>query len=201
MNHFILIVALASLPLTATAQVRDAGTLLRGQTEALEQAGFAGMRGIPMPQAPSAVPAAPQSTPADETTQAIATLIEVVQKSGAEMQSIGDVLRKLGVAFDGESFLAKNIKATDAASTNLFSVTAARGKTDIILVTLVRVNGKKQLRYYLISADGRLLGAAVTRKENEAYVSESVPLAQAEAGYREQLDFWLRYYRANLKKP
>lgn len=201
MNHFILIAVLASLPLTAAAQVRDPGAMLRGQIEALGQAGFAGMRDIPMPQAPSAVPAAPQSTPADETTQAVAALVDAVQKSGAEIKSTGDVLRELGVAFDGESFLAKNIEATDAASTNLFTVTAARGKTDIILVTLVRVNGKKQLRYYLISADGRLLGAAVTRKENGANLTESVPMAEAESGYREQLDFWVRYYRANLKKP
>lgn len=200
-NRSPLIALLVCLPLTAAAQVRDAGALLRGRIEALGQAGFAGMQDVPMPQAPSAVPAAPLSAPADETTQAIVALIDVVQKSGVESKSVGDTLRKLGVAFDGEFFLAKNVKGTDPATINLFSVTAARGKTDILLETVVKVDGKKQLRSYLISADGKLLGAAVTRKENGAYLAESVPVAEAEAGYREQLDFWMRYYRANLKKP
>lgn len=200
-NRSPLIAVLVCLPLTAAAQVRDAGALLRGRIEALGQAGFAGMQDVPMPKAPSAVPASPMSEPADETAQAIAALSDVVRKSGEEIKFIGDALRKLGVAFDGESFLAKNIKVTETASTHLFTVTAVRGKTDIILVALVRVDGKKQLRSYLISADGRLLGAAMTRKENEAYLVESIPLPEAEAGYREQLDFWMRYYRANLKKP
>lgn len=200
-NRSPLIALLVCLPLTAAAQVRDAGALLRGRIEALGQAGFAGMQDVPMPKAPSAVPAAPLSAPADETTQAIAALIDVVQKSGVESKSVGDTLRKLGVAFDGEFFLAKNVKGTDSATINLFSVTIARGKTDILLETVVKVDGKKQLRSYLISADGKLLGAAVTRKENGAYLAESVPLAEAESGYREQLDFWMRYYRANLKKP
>lgn len=200
-NRFPLIALLVCLPLTAAAQVRDAGALLRGRIEALGQAGFAGMQDVPMPKAPSAVPASPLSEPGDETTQAIAALIDVVQKSGVESKSVGDTLRKLGVAFEGEFFLARNVKGTDPATINLFSVTTARGKIDILLETVVKVDGKKQLRSYLISTDGKLLGAAVTRKENGAYLAESVPLAEAETGYREQLDFWMRYYLANLKKP
>lgn len=200
-NRFPLIAMLVCLPLTAAAQVRDASSLLRGRIEALGQAGFAGMQDVRMPTVPSAVPATPSATPADETVQAIAALVDVVQKSGAESKSIGDTLRKLGVAFDGEFFLAKNVKGTNPATINLFSVTTSRGKTDILLETVVKVDGKKQLRSYLISADGKLLGAAITRKENGAFVAESVPLAEAAPGYREQLDFWVRYYRANLKKP
>lgn len=201
MNYFILLAVLAFLPMAAAAQVRDAGTLLRGPMQALGQAGFAGMQDIPMPQAPNAVSAAPVSAPADETTQAIAALIDAVQKSGTESKSIGETLRKLGVPYADEFFLAKNIKATESDSIKLFTTTAVRGKTDIILEVVVKVSGKKELRSYLISADGKLLGAAVSRKENGAYVSESVSLTDAEAGYREQLDFWMQYYRANLKKP
>lgn len=200
MNHFILIVILASIPLTAAAQVRDARSLLNGPMQALGQAGFAGMQDIPMPQAPSAAPGSPVAPPVDETTQAVAALVEAVQKTGTEGSLFGAILKKVGLAFEGETFPFKVFQMTDAGTLRRFTVTSVRGKNDILLETMKKVGGKKQLWSYLISDDGRLLGAAVSWKENGTYLAESVPLAEAEVGYREQLDFWLRYYRANLKK-
>lgn len=200
-NYLLLIAVLAFLPMQAKAQVRDAASLLRGSMQALGQAGFAGMQDVTMPQPPSAMSASPASMRVDETALAIAALVDAVQKSGTESKSVGETLRKVGVPYNGEFFLSKDIQAADSDSIKLFTVTAVRGQNDILLEAVVKVGGKKELRSYLIATDGKLLGAAVTRKENGAYVAESVPLAGAEAGYREQLDFWMRYYRANLKKP
>ncbi len=201
MNYLIPIAVLAFLPMTAAAQARDAGSLLRGPMQALGQAGFAGMQDVPMPQAPSAVPASPVTAPVNETAQAVAALADAAQKSGGERTALGALLRKVGLAFDGKDFPIKDIQVTDSDLLRLFSVTPIRGQNDIFLESVKKHGVKKQLRSYLISADGRLLGAAVSWKANGAYLTDSIPMGEAEAGYREQLDFWMRYYRANLKKP
>lgn len=107
----------------------------------------------------------------------------------------------MGVAFDGELFPSKTILITDSGSPKLFTVATIPGKDDIFIEEATRTAGKKQIRSYRISAGGKLLGAAVTWKENGTYIAESVPLAEAEAGYREQLAFWIQHYRANRKKP
>ncbi len=200
MTMNILIAVLALAPMTATAQVRDAGSLLRGSMHALGEAGFARMQDIPMPQAPSAMSASPAAAAVDETSQAFVALVEAVQKIGIESFSTGAVLRKVGLAFVGETYPLKVIKVADP-DMRYFTVTAARGQNDILLEAIKKVDGKKQQRSYLISSDGRLLGAAVSWKENGLILTESIPLTDAEAGYREQLEFWMRYYRANLKKP
>ncbi len=202
MNYFIL-AAIAFLPMTAVAQPRDAGSLLRGSLQALGQAGFAEIQGVPMPQAPSTVAASPTATPQDETAQAVAALVDAVQKTGVEGTFVGAVLRKVGLAFNGEVFPFKNIQVIDL-NLNLirnFTVTSIRGQNGILLQSVAKSGINKKLRSYLISAEGKLLGAAVSWKENGAYLTDSIPLADAEVDYREQLDFWMRYYRANLKKP
>lgn len=200
-KRFSVIVTLAFLPITTTAQIRDTGALLRGRVEALGQAGFAGMTGIPTQQAPNAAPASPAVVPVDETTQAVAALVEVVQRTGIEGGFSGAVLRKVGLAFDGEAYRFKVVQIKGPDSTRQFVVTSARGSIDILLESVTKVEGRRQLRSYLIAADGRLLGAAVSWKENELILTDSIPLAQADTGYREQLGFWLQYYRANLKNP
>lgn len=200
MNMNILIAVLALAPMTAAAQVRDAGSLLRGSMHALGQAGFAGMQDIQMPQAPSPMSASPAAAAVDDTAQAIVALVDAVQKVGIEGLSVGAVLRKVGLTFVGDTFPFKVIKVADPDVRN-FTVTTVRGQNDILLESVIKVDGKKHLRSYLISADGKLLGAADSWKENGLILTESIPLPDAEAGYREQLDFWMRYYRANLKKP
>lgn len=202
-NFFIRIAVLASLPMTAAAQVRDAGSLLRGPLQALGQAGFAGTQNIAMPEAPSAAAVSPTAAPADEPAQAVAALVDAVAKSGAEGTFSGAVLRKVGLAFVGEVFPFKNIQVIDSGANLIrnFTVTSIRGSNDILLQAVKQTGVNKQLRSYLISADGRLLGAAVSWKESGTLLTDAIPLADAETGYREQLDFWIRYYRANLKKP
>jgi hypothetical protein len=200
MNHIALAVVAAFLPMNAAAQVRDSGSLLRESIHALGQAGFAGMQDVSPPQAVNVVSAAPAAAAGDETAQAVAALVEAVQKTGIEGSFSGAVLRKVGLAFVGETYPFKVIKIADPDVRN-FAVTTVRGQKDILLEAVKKVDGKKHLRSYLISADGKLLGAAVSWKENDHILTDSVSLADAEAGYREQLDFWMRYYRANLKKP
>ena len=199
MNIFIAMLVL--LPMTAVAQVRNPGSLLRGSMHALGQAGFAELQDVPMPQAPSAISASPAAVPLDETAQAIIALVEAVQKDGIESTFSAGVLRKVGLAYVGEIYPFKVLRFTDADTLRYFTVTAVRGKNDILLESTKKVDGKKQMRSYLISAEGRLLGAAVSWKDNGLIWTDSIPLADAEAGYREQLDYWMRYYRANLKKP
>ncbi|UPT74971.1 MAG: hypothetical protein M0D55_04460 [Elusimicrobiota bacterium] len=200
MTMNILIAVLALLPMTAAAQGRDSGSLLRGSMHALGQAGFAGMADIAMPQAPSAPSVSLVAAPVTETAQAIVALVDAVKKIGIDGSFSGAVLRKVGLAFVGETYPFKVIKISDPDVRN-FTVTAVRGQNDILLEAVKKVDGKKHLRSYLISADGKLLGAAVSWKENGLILTESIPLVDAEADYREQLDYWMRYYRANLKKP
>lgn len=201
MNHILLISALTLLPMTVTAQIRDAASFLRGPIQALGQAGFAGMQDISVLQPPSALSASTVAAPADETSQAVKALVEAAQKSGGDTTSLGAILRKVGLAFSGEIVPIKVLQVAETDLVRLFSVTAVRGTNDIFLETVKKSGGKKQLRSYLISADGKLLGSALSWKENGAYLTDSIPVAEAEADYREQLDFWMRYYRANLKKP
>ncbi|MBI5247542.1 MAG: hypothetical protein HY923_10200 [Elusimicrobia bacterium] len=201
MNHIRLVSALTLLPMTAAAQVRDAASLLRGPVQALGQAGFAGMKDISVSEPPSALSASPAAAPADETSQAVKALVEAALKSGGDRTSFGAILRKVGLVFNGEIVPVKDLQVAETDLVRLFSVTSVRGTNDIFIETVKKVGGKKKLRSYLISPDGKLLGSAVSWKENGAYLTDSIPAAEAEADYREQLDFWMRYYRANLKKP
>jgi hypothetical protein len=78
-----------------------------------------------------------------------------------------------------------------------FSTTTFRGKTEIIISGFD--NAKQELRSYLISSDGILLAAATTRKVNGQFQAEKIPVSEAQEGYGEVLEFWMRYYRDNLK--
>ncbi len=199
MNSLSLIAIMSFLPISAQAQVRDAGSLLRGSILGLGQVGFEGMQGIPMPQPPSYAAAAPILTTVDETAQAVATLEDAARPTSGGAP--GDTLRKLGIAFDGESSPSKGLGATDSESKRLFGVVIVQGKKYVLIEEMKKAVVPKQLQSYLIGADGGLLAAAVTRKENGKFIAEPISLADAAAGHREQLDFWVRYYRANLKKP
>ena len=63
------------------------------------------------------------------------------------------------------------------------------------------MDGRKELRSYLISMNGTLEAAALTLKINGKVQAEKISVSQAEAGCRELLEFWTRYYRDNLKNP
>ncbi len=201
MKNLPLVAVLAFVPMSANAQVRDSGSLLRGSMRALEQAGFAGMQAVSMPQAPGEASAAPLSIPDDETAEAVTALVDAAQKLNGAGLAPGETLRKLGIIFDDEKSPTKSLGAFDSDSKKYFTVIMIQGRKYVLIEEMRTVAAKKQLRSYLIGADGSLLAAAVTRKENGKYIAEPIPFADAAAGHREQLDFWVRYYRVNLKKP
>lgn len=189
-----IIAGLAFLPLTASAQVRDANSILRGQIHALQMAGFSGMTEVQVPQAPATARSLPVSVQVDETTEALVTL----GASPHDVTLIGETARTLGFDFNGDQLPGKGYATPkDQPTVRYFSATTFRGKTDIVISEGIKET--RELRSYLISPDGTLVAAAVTRKVNGKFQVERISNSEAQAGYRSLLEFWLRYYRENLK--
>lgn len=191
------VVGLAFAPLAASAQPGNANAALHAQIQALQRAGFSGMTEVQIPQAPVAVKVLLVSAQADETTEALAALIRGAQLDGTLH---GEAIRALGFNFNGDKFPIKGYdKPENQPVMTVFSITTFRGKTDIIIWE--GINATKEVRSYLISPEGVLEAAAVTRKVNGKSQAEKIPVSQAQAGSREMIQFWVRYYRENLKKP
>ena len=192
-----LVAGLAFAPLAAYAQPGNANAVLRGQIHALQAAGFSGMADVALPQAPAVVGVLPVSAQADESTEALAALIRGAQP-GSTLN--GEGIRALGFNFSGDKLPVNGYGwAENQSLKTMFSITTFRGKTDIIISQGIKAT--RELRSYLISPEGVLEAAAVTRKVNGILQSESIPVSQAQAGSREMIQFWVRYYRENLKKP
>ncbi|UPT75874.1 MAG: hypothetical protein M0D55_09505 [Elusimicrobiota bacterium] len=191
------VAGLAFAPLAASAQPGNANVVLRGQMQVLQAAGFSGMAEVAMPQAPAAVRVLPVSAQADETSEALAALIRGALLDGTLN---GEGVRALGFNFKGDLFPVKSYaKPADQTVITIFSVTTFRGKTDIIISQGIKET--REVRNYLISPEGVLEAASVWRKVNGSSQAESIPVSQAQAGSREMIQFWVRYYRENLKKP
>jgi len=192
-----LVAGLAFAPLAASAQLGNANAVLRGQIQALQAAGFTGMAEVAMPQVPAAVRALPVSAQADETTETLAALIRGAQ---VDRTLNGETMRLLGFKFNGDFLPVKGYdQQEDQTVTTKFSVTMFRGKTDIIISHGIKAT--REGWSYLISPEGVLEAAVVTRTVNGKFQRESIPVSQAQAGSREMIQFWIRYYRENLKKP
>ncbi|OFX10924.1 MAG: hypothetical protein A2516_07410 [Alphaproteobacteria bacterium RIFOXYD12_FULL_60_8] len=193
MTALTLIAGLAFLPLTASAQVRSADSILRGQIQALHGAGFSGMTDVQMPSAPTTAATFPVLAQADETAEALTVLIKAAQvKDGL----VGDTVRAMGFDFKDKTFPVKGITMQqDGSTTRFFSVTAFRDKTDIIMEELQIIDGKKVLRSYLMSPSGVLETAVLTKKRQ----ADIIPAQEAQEGFQKLLGFWMRYYRDNLK--
>lgn len=191
------VAGLVFAPLVAFAQPRNANAVLRGQIQALQVAGFSGMAEIALPQAPAAMRALPVSAQADETREALAALIRGAQ---ADQTLNAEGMRALGFNFNGDHFPAKGYaKPENQPVKTMFSTTTFRGKTDIIISQ--GIDATREVRTYLISPEGVLEAAAATRKVNGKSQAESIPVSQAQADSSEMIQFWVRYYRENLKKP
>lgn len=193
-----IIAGLAFAPLAASAQPGNANAVLREQMQALRTSGF-GMAEVQVPQAPAAVKGVLASNQVDEITEALAALR---RETKAESNVGGEAVRALGFDFNGEKLPVKHIvtpKIEDVI--RWFNVSTFLGTTDIIMQDFRKVNGRQELRSYLISTSGALEAAALTVKVNGKLVAEKVPVSAAQAGCREQLEFWTRYYRENLKNP
>lgn len=198
-GNLLAIIVLAFAPLGASAQPRNANAMLREQIQALGASGFSGMAEIQVPQAPATMKGASVSVQADKTTEALAALR---REAKTEMNLTPENARALGFNFTGERFPVMNITTPkDQDVIRLFNVTTVRGTTDFIVQDFRRVNGRQELRSYLISDNGVLESAALTVKVNGKILAEKIPVAAAQAGCREQLEFWKRYYRENLKRP
>lgn len=197
-NMLIIIAGLAFAPSAASARLGDANMVLRGQIQALQAAGFSGMMEVEIPRAPTAS-VFPVSAQSDETPDVLAALRHAAK---VDRELIGETVRALGFGYSGEDFPVKGIATPkDQAIVRFFSVTEFRGTAEIIIEEIRSVAGRKELRSYLISTTGTLGAAAVTRKVDGRFVTEKIPVSEAQAGCRDLLDFWTRYYRENLKKP
>lgn len=194
-----IIAGLAFFPFVASAQPGRANAILLEQIQAMRGSGFSGMADIQVPQAPVAMQGAPAAIKVDETSEALASLSRA---SIIESRFSGEVARALGINFIGEEFPAKKLIAPkDQDVVRVFNVTTVRGATDIIIEEVRKAGDRKELRSYLVSTNGNLEAATVTVKVNGKLQSEKVPVADAQAGCRELLGYWTRYYRDNLKKP
>lgn len=189
------VAGLVFAPLAAFAQPGNTNAVLRSQIQSLQAAGFSGTAEVAIPQAPAAVGALPVSVQADETTEALAALVRGAQRDGTLN---GEAMRALGFNFNGDKFPVKGYaKPENQPVLTAFSITTFRGKTDIIITE--GISATREVRSYLISPEGILEAAVVTRKVNGISQSEKIPVATAQAGYRELLKFWTRYYRENLR--
>lgn len=194
-----IIAGLVFAPLAASAQSGNANAALSGQMQALRASGFLGLAEIQVPQATADVKATPASVQVDETAEALAALSREVKE---ESSQDGETARALGFNFNGDLLPTKYIvtpKVQDV--TRFFSITTFRGTADIIIQEIRKVDGRKELRSYLITSTGSLEAAALTVKINGKVQAERISGSQAQAGCRELLEFWTRYYRDNLKKP
>lgn len=191
-----LIAGLALLPPTATAQVRDANSLLRGQIQALSGAGFSGMTDIQVPRTPAVAAMSPATPQADETAVALTALIKAAQVKDA---LLGHTVRAMGFDFNDKDFPVKGIAMQqDGNISRFFSVTEFRGKTDIIMEELQIIDGKRVLWSYLLSPSGVLETAVLTRKVDGKRQADIIPAPEAQEGFQKLLGFWMRYYRDNL---
>lgn len=195
-----IIASLAFAPLSVSAQAGNANTALRQQIQALGAAGFSGMTELRAPQSPpAAMNAAPAAAQPDETTETLAALRrEAKEETGLG----GETARALGFDFNGELLPTKYLVSPKVQDViRYFSVTTFRGQSDVIIQEIRKVDGRKEMRSYLIAMNGALEAAALTVKVNGKYPAEKIPVADAQAGCRELVEFWTRYYRENLKKP
>ncbi|OGR98496.1 MAG: hypothetical protein A2V88_05995 [Elusimicrobia bacterium RBG_16_66_12] len=191
----LLIAGLAFAPLAASAQVRDANSILRGQIQALRAAGFSGMTEVQVPQAPATARTLSVSAQVDETAEALAALSRAAQ---TKVNLIDETLRALGFDFNGGVSLDKGIpRQPFPGGIRFFTVTTARGNPEIIIEEFDKA--KQELRSYLITSDGNLVAAAMTRKVNGKFQAEKITISEAQTGCRNLLEFWTRYYRDNLK--
>lgn len=191
----IFVAGLAFAPLTASAQVRDANSILRGQIQALKAAGFSGMTEVQMPQAPTTARTLSVSAQVDETAEALAALSRTAQKKA---NLINETLQALGLDLNGRTSLDRAIERQPfPGGIRFFTVTTIRGNPSIIIEEFEKAS--QELRSYLITSDGNLVAAALTRKVSGKFQAEKVPTSEAQAGYRNLLEFWMRYYRDNLK--
>jgi len=194
-----LVVGLSLLPLAALAQPGNANVALREQIQALRASGFSGMTEIQALQAPAAANAAPASAQVDETTKALAALLNEA-KDGWVI--FGETARTLGLGFTGDLLSVKGVETPATQDVvRFFYATSFRGSSDIIISEVRKVNGRKEMRSYLVSMNGTLEAAALTVKVNGKVQAEAIAVSAAQAGYRELLEFWTRYYRDNLKNP
>ena len=82
------------------------------------------------------------------TAQAVAALVDTVQKSSVEGSFVGAVLRKVGLAFNSEVFPFKNIRVVDInlKSIRNFIVKSIRRNNDILLRSVPKFGVNKKLR-------------------------------------------------------
>lgn len=190
-----IIAGLAFAPFRASAQPGNANAILREQIQALRSSGFSGTVEIPMPQTPIAMKAVPASPQVDITTEALEALIREAQVSVSLYDETTEAL-----GFSVKPLPAKGFSTPkDQTVIRYFAVTTSRGKTDIIISEGSKET--KELRSCLISSGGILEAAVVTKKVGGKVVADKIPSTEAQAGCRELLEFWTRYYRDNLKKP
>ncbi|OGS00550.1 MAG: hypothetical protein A2V88_05625 [Elusimicrobia bacterium RBG_16_66_12] len=194
-NTLMIIAGLAFAPLSASAQVRAANSILRGQIQALSAAGFSGMAEVQMPQAPATARTLSVSAQVDETAEALASLSRAAQTN---VVLIGATVRTLGFDFDDGPFPARGIeRQPSAGGLRFFAVTTFRGNPEIIIEEFDKA--RQELRSYLITSNGNLVAAAMTRKISGKFQAEKIPTSEAQTGCRNLLEFWTRYYRDNLK--
>jgi hypothetical protein len=192
-------IGLALLPLAAMSQVREPTVLMNGHLQSLKVAGFPVPSEAPPVEVPTPVPSVGASKTI--TSEALSALVASAKDDRKSYTYVAETARVLGFVFEGDEFLVVNIPAQKAPDAiRVFSVAHYHNADEIIFDEIRRVDGRKEARSCLVSADGVLRAAALTVKVNGSYIAKKVPNDDAQAGCRALLDFWVQYYRDNLKK-
>jgi hypothetical protein len=172
---------------------------MNGRLQSLKVAGFSVPSEAPPVEVPNPAPSVGTSN--GIPNEALLALVASAKDDPKSYTYVPETARVLGFIFEGNEFLVGNLpvqKFPDALRG--FSVAHYHGADEIIIDEIRRVDGRKEDRSYLVSADGVLRAAALTFKVNGSYVAQKVPNDDAQAGCRALLDFWVQYYRDNLKK-
>jgi hypothetical protein len=192
----LIVAVLALSSLNASAQNRASDTILRGSMQALQTAGFVGASDVHVVDVAPARPTSTAST--DETVKALSVLADLVDKSPEKLE--GQIARGIGFEFAADYILLNGYprqKSSDGI--RHFSTTSVNGKLDILIEESWKVDGRTTLISCRVTPQGVIESATRTTKPNGQFQFEKIPLPEGEAGCREILDFWTKYYLDNLK--
>jgi hypothetical protein len=172
---------------------------MQGAVQALKAAGLPAVPGAQFIKVQAPTP--DSSVPLNETAKALSALVGVAQKQTRGPDFLIATAKALGFIFEGDSFPVGSIPSQkDGGIIRYFSIAQYHGKDEIIIDEIRRIDGRKELRSYWITPAGELQAAALTVKVNGSYVAQKVPADDAQTGCRALLEYWVQYYRDNLKR-
>lgn len=193
-----LLLAMAFIPMTASAHPGSAAALLQGSFESLRAAGYAGLENSEVPAAPKVTPVAYAA--GDQTADALQALIGAAQAKPETSGFIAETAVALGLELRGDKFWDHHLTTEYSQDViRTFSTADLHGETVILVEIFFKAT--KTLHSYRASASGALQAAAATTKSGGRFHATPIALPDAAASteYDDQIRFWTQYSRDHLK--